>query len=132
MGVGSHEGQRYFDGEVEPCINGRTIETGATSGSESRRSWSASSGERLADGGWNCEAERGSVRSSFDSTINVLDGLLESSGPLAGPPRSASAPQWGVSVERELFPPQEHRRGGQPGVLDFASRTTGTTTVLGA
>src|SRR5262245_34041700 len=24
-----HEGQRYFDGEVEPCINGRTIETGA-------------------------------------------------------------------------------------------------------
>ena len=24
-----HAGQRYFDGEVEPCINGRTIETGA-------------------------------------------------------------------------------------------------------
>ncbi|MGH2475352.1 MAG: hypothetical protein ACRDIL_08790 [Candidatus Limnocylindrales bacterium] len=23
-----HDGQRYFDGEVEPCINGRTIETG--------------------------------------------------------------------------------------------------------
>jgi hypothetical protein len=33
--------------------------------------------ERLADGGWNCEAENGSVRSSFDTTINVLDGLLE-------------------------------------------------------
>jgi len=28
-----HEGQRYFDGEVEPCINGRTIETGAHFGS---------------------------------------------------------------------------------------------------
>jgi hypothetical protein len=34
-------------------------------------------GEQLADGGWNCEAERGSVRSSFHTTINVLEGLLE-------------------------------------------------------
>ena len=33
--------------------------------------------ERLDDGGWNCEVENGSVRSSFDTTINVLDGLLE-------------------------------------------------------
>jgi hypothetical protein len=24
-----HAGQQYFDGELEPCINGRTIETGA-------------------------------------------------------------------------------------------------------
>src|SRR6185312_141770 len=34
-------------------------------------------GEQLADGGWNCESENGSVRSSFHTTINVLDGLLE-------------------------------------------------------
>jgi hypothetical protein len=34
-------------------------------------------GERMEDGGWNCEAENGSVRTSFDTTINVLDGLLE-------------------------------------------------------
>ena len=34
-------------------------------------------GERLEDGGWNCEAERGSVRSSFHTTIDVLDGLVE-------------------------------------------------------
>jgi hypothetical protein len=33
-------------------------------------------GEQLADGGWNCEAERGSVRSSFHTTICVLEGLL--------------------------------------------------------
>src|SRR5581483_5316314 len=32
--------------------------------------------EQLADGGWNCEAERGSVRSSFHTTICVLEGLL--------------------------------------------------------
>ena len=34
-------------------------------------------GEQLTDGGWNCEAERGSVRSSFHTTICVLEGLLE-------------------------------------------------------
>ncbi|HEV8365688.1 MAG TPA: hypothetical protein VGQ52_19395, partial [Gemmatimonadaceae bacterium] len=32
--------------------------------------------EQLVDGGWNCEAERGSVRSSFHTTICVLEGLL--------------------------------------------------------
>jgi len=43
-------------------------------------------GERLADGGWNCEAENGSVRSSFDTTINMLDGLLEFEGATVGEP----------------------------------------------
>ena len=32
--------------------------------------------EQLEDGGWNCETENGSVRSSFATTINVLEGLL--------------------------------------------------------
>ena len=32
--------------------------------------------EQMEDGGWNCEQERGSTRGSFDSTINVLEGLL--------------------------------------------------------
>ena len=72
-----HAGQRYFDGEVEPCINGRTIETGAYFGVDVGAIVERILAERLADGGWNCEAENGSVRSSFDTTINVLDGLLE-------------------------------------------------------
>jgi hypothetical protein len=72
-----HAGQRYFDGEVEPCINGRTVETGAYFGVDVRAVVDRLVGERLADGGWNCEAENGSVRSSFDTTINVLEGLLE-------------------------------------------------------
>ena len=33
-------------------------------------------GEQLEDGGWNCEVENGSVRSSFHTTIRVLEGLL--------------------------------------------------------
>jgi hypothetical protein len=72
-----HAGQRYFDGEVEPCINGRTIDTGAYFGVDVAPITARLVDERLADGGWNCEAENGSVRSSFDTTINVLEGLLE-------------------------------------------------------
>jgi hypothetical protein len=72
-----HDGQRYFEGEVEPCINGRTIETGAYFGVDVSALAERLAGERLADGGWNCEAENGSVRSSFHTTINVLEGRAE-------------------------------------------------------
>jgi hypothetical protein len=72
-----HAGQRYFDGEVEPCINGRTIDAGAYFGVDVDAIVERILTERLDDGGWNCEVENGSVRSSFDTTINVLDGLLE-------------------------------------------------------
>ena len=34
-------------------------------------------GEQLPDGGWNCEAPNGSTRSSFNTTICVLEALLE-------------------------------------------------------
>ncbi|AEE46218.1 hypothetical protein [Cellulomonas fimi] len=71
-----HDGQRYFDGEVEPCINGRTIEAGVWAGVDVRPLVERVLDEQLADGGWNCEAELGSVRSSFDTTMCVLDGLL--------------------------------------------------------
>jgi hypothetical protein len=72
-----HRGQRYFDGEVEPCINGRTIETGAYFGVDVAPIVDRILAEQLPDQGWNCEAENGSVRSSFDTTINVLEGLVE-------------------------------------------------------
>ncbi len=67
----------FFDGEVEPCINGRVLALGAYFGQPSERLLERLLDEQLADGGWNCEAERGSVRSSFHSTICVLEGLLE-------------------------------------------------------
>lgn len=81
-----HDGQRYFDGEVEPCINGRTVEAGAVFGVDVSGVVDRLLGEQLADGGWNCEAENGSVRSSFDTTMCVLDGLLayERADPDAG------------------------------------------------
>ena len=67
----------FFEGEVEPCINGRVVALGAYFGERSDRLVDRLLGEQLADGGWNCEAERGSVRSSFHTTICVLEGLLE-------------------------------------------------------
>jgi hypothetical protein len=67
----------FFEGEVEPCINGGTLALGAYFGETSDRLLDRLLGEQLEDGGWNCEAERGSVRSSFHTTICVLEGLLE-------------------------------------------------------
>ena len=66
----------FFEGEVEPCINGRVVALGAYFGEPSDRLVDRLLSEQLADGGWNCEAERGSVRSSFHTTICVLEGLL--------------------------------------------------------
>lgn len=68
---------RFFDGEVEPCINGRTVAIGSYFGQDVRGVVDRLLGEQMADGGWNCEQENGSVRGSFDTTINVLEGLLE-------------------------------------------------------
>ncbi len=71
-----HDGQRFFDGEVEPCINGRTVTLGVYFGQDVAPIVTRVLAESLADGGWNCDAENGSVRSSFATTINVLEGLL--------------------------------------------------------
>ena len=66
----------FFEGEVEPCINGRVVALGAYFGERSDRLLDRLLSEQLGDGGWNCEADRGSVRSSFHTTICVLEGLL--------------------------------------------------------
>jgi len=100
-----HDGQRYFDGEVEPCINGRTIETGAYFGVDVAPIVERVLGERLADGGWNCEVENGSVVSSFDTTINVLDGLLAFERTTGGSDEVREAIRGGQEylLERGLF-----------------------------
>jgi hypothetical protein len=69
--------QLFFDGEVEPCINGMAVALGAYFGENVDTVVERLVREQLSDGGWNCEAERGSTRSSFHTTICVLEGLLE-------------------------------------------------------
>jgi hypothetical protein len=68
---------RFWEGEVEPCINGRTVAIGAYFGQDVRGIVDRLLNEQMADGGWNCEQENGSKRGAFDSTLNVLEGLLE-------------------------------------------------------
>jgi hypothetical protein len=67
----------YFEGEVEACINGRTVRAGEYFGRDMSALVERLLGEQLGDGGWNCEALNGSVRSSFDSTLGVLEGFVE-------------------------------------------------------
>jgi hypothetical protein len=69
-------GQPFFEGEVEACINGRVLNVGAYFGEPCNVVLERLLGEQLEDGGWNCAAPP-SVRSSFHSTICVLEGLLE-------------------------------------------------------
>jgi hypothetical protein len=69
-------GQPFFEGEVEPCINGVAVSLGAYFGQDVDSVVDRLVDEQLEDGGWNCEVENGSVRSSFHTTIRVLEGLL--------------------------------------------------------
>src|SRR5262249_30995764 len=100
-----HAGQRFFDGEVEPCINGRTVALGVYFNQDVEGIVTRLIGEQLKDGGWNCEAENGSVRSSFDSTIDVLDGLLAYEQATGGSEQSIGARRRAEEylLERKLF-----------------------------
>ncbi len=69
------DGRPFFDGETEACINGRILASGAYFGADVTRLLARLLSEQLEDGGWNCEAPP-STRSSFHSTICVLEGLL--------------------------------------------------------
>jgi hypothetical protein len=117
-----HAEQPYFDGEVEPCINGRTIETGAYFGVDVAKIVERILADRLADGGWNCEAENGSVRSSFDTTINVLDGLLAFERATGGSAEVREARRSGEEylLERSLFRRQSTGEIVNQAYLDFA------------
>jgi hypothetical protein len=108
IGVNSHwdqGNQPFWEGEVEECINGRTVADGAYFGVDVSSIVDRLVGERLDDGGWNCERINGSVRSSFASTINVLEGLLEYERATGGTPESREARRSGEEflLERNLF-----------------------------
>ena len=100
-----HAGQPFFEGEVEPCINGRTVTLGVYFGQDVSRIVERLLGEQLEDGGWNCETENGSVRSSFATTINVLEGLLAYGQALGATPELTASRRRGEEylLERHLF-----------------------------
>jgi hypothetical protein len=97
--------QPFFEGEVEPCINGMTVALGAYFGEKVDSVVERLTREQLPDGGWNCEAERGSIRSSFHTTICVLEGLLEHERATRGTLASREARHRGEQylLDRGLF-----------------------------
>jgi hypothetical protein len=105
------DGNAFFDGEVEPCINGQVAAVGAYFGQDVRGLVARLLAEQLPDGGWNCEVAKGSTRSSFNTTICVLEALL--------------AYERAVGGRREII---EARLRGQAYLLDrrlFRRRSTG-------
>jgi hypothetical protein len=100
-----HAGQPFFSGEVEPCINGRVVTLGTYFEQEVDGVVARLLGEQLEDGGWNCEAENGSVRSSFATTINVLEGLWAHERATGGSAASIAARRRGEEylLERKLI-----------------------------
>lgn len=112
-----HAGQRYFSGEVEPCINGMTVAIGAYFGHHVQGIVDRLLSEQLDDGGWNCEAENGSVRSSFHTTISVLDGLLEHERATGGGSAAVTAARLSGQeylLERRLFRRRSTGEVGDP------------------
>ncbi len=97
--------QPFFAGEVEPCINGRVVTLGAYYGEDMQPLVERLLGEQMADGGWNCEQENGSRRGSFNTTICVLEGLLEYERATGGSPAVSAARQRGEEylLERRLL-----------------------------
>lgn len=96
---------RFFAGEVEPCINGNVVATGAYFGLDMTSLVDRLLEEQLPDGGWNCEVENGATVSSFGTTINVLEGLLEHERATGSPAEVRAARRRGEEylLERRLF-----------------------------
>ena len=95
----------FFAGEIEPCINGQVAAVGAYFGQDVGGLVERLLTEQLPDGGWNCEAENGSTRSSFHTTICVLEALLEYERQFGSNPVITAARLRGQEylLERRLF-----------------------------
>ena len=94
----------FFEEEVGPCLNGGALALGAYFGHPSDSLAHRLVGEQLEDGGWNCDAPK-SVRSSFHTTICVLEGLLEYERACGSAPEIAAVRRRGADYlpERGLF-----------------------------
>jgi hypothetical protein len=99
------DGNPFFAGEMEPCINGQVGMVGAYFRQDVGGIVDRLLIEQLPDGGWNCEAANGSQRSSFNTTICVLEALLEYELAVGSRPQVTAARLRGQEylLERRLF-----------------------------
>ena len=110
----------FFEGEVEPCINGGALALGAYFGRPTESLARRLIEEQLEDGGWNCEAPK-SARSSYHTTICVLEGLLEYERAAGSTPATAEARRRGEEylLERGLFRRRSTGEVANPAFLTF-------------
>ena len=116
---------RFFEGEVEPCINGNVVSTGSYFGVDMASLVDRLLGEQLPDGGWNCEVERGATVSSLGTTINVVEGLLDHERATGGSFEVRSARLRGEEymLERRLFRRRSTGDVIDPTLLQFSFPT---------
>ncbi|HSB77042.1 MAG TPA: hypothetical protein VLC12_15400 [Terriglobales bacterium] len=114
-------GQSFFEGEVEPCINGGALALGAYFGRPTESLARRLLSEQLDDGGWNCEAPK-STRSSFHTTICVLEGLLAYELARGSAPEISAARRRGQEylLQRGLFRRLSTGKVAHPAFLKFA------------
>ena len=118
-------GNLFFQGEEEPCINGGVLAFGSYFGHPIEPLARRIVKEQLPDGGWNCEAPK-SQRSSYHTTICVLEGLLEyehaigPAHPLAGKIAIARHRGEEYLLERSLFRRLSTGETASPEFLDLA------------
>src|SRR5262249_22827376 len=99
------DGNAFFEGEVEPCINGQVGAAGAYFGQDVRGIVDRLLAEQLTDGGWNCEAANGSTPASFHTPVCGLETPLEYEQAIRGRPEVTGARLRGQEylLARRLF-----------------------------
>ena len=115
----------FFQGEVEPCINGNVVSTGSYFGVDMTPLVERLLDEQLPDGAWNCEVENGATVSSFGTTINVLEGLLAHERAIGGSARVREARRRGEAymLERRMFRRKSTGEVIDPSWLEFSFPT---------
>lgn len=111
----------FFEGEVEPCINGGALALGAYFGRPTESLAQRLRVEQLEDGGWNCEAPK-STRSSYHTTICVLEGVLEYERAAGSTSEIAAVRRRGEEylLDRALFRRLSTGEVASPAFLTFA------------
>ncbi|WP_286199125.1 squalene cyclase [Mycolicibacterium sp. ELW1] len=94
-----------WSGEVDCCITAWTVANGVWLGADITGIIDWFCEHQLPDGGWNCEWEQGSTRSSFHSTLNTLKGLLAFDAATGGADATRAARYAGEEylLQRNLF-----------------------------
>jgi hypothetical protein len=100
-----YEDLPYWSGEVDCCINAWTVANGVWLGADITGIVDWFLEHRMPDGGWNCDWEEGSKRSSFHSTLNALKGLLAYDTATGGTDATHAARHAGEEylLQRDLF-----------------------------